>query len=43
MNHFISVYGEAFQFDWNCEYAFIGGLRRMLEVAHVKPNASRAF
>ncbi|WP_265094970.1 IS21 family transposase [Burkholderia vietnamiensis] len=35
--------GEAFQFDWSCEYAFIGGLRRRLEVAHVKLNASRAF
>ena len=35
--------GEAFQFDWSCEYAFIGGLRRRLEVAHVKFNASRAF
>ena len=35
--------GEAFQFDWSCEYAFIGGLRRRLEVAHVKLCASRAF
>ncbi|MBU9597651.1 IS21 family transposase [Burkholderia multivorans] len=35
--------GEAFQFDWSCEYAFVGGLRRRLEVAHVKLNASRAF
>ncbi|WP_452363937.1 IS21 family transposase, partial [Nocardia sp. NPDC004085] len=35
--------GEAFQFDWSCEYAFIGGLRRRLEVAHVKLNSSRAF
>ncbi|MGF6546371.1 transposase [Paraburkholderia youngii] len=35
--------GEAFQFDWSCEYAFIGGLRRRLEVAHVKLNASHAF
>ncbi|MGN7105320.1 IS21 family transposase [Ralstonia holmesii] len=35
--------GEAFQFDWSCEYVFIGGLRRRLEVAHVKLNASRAF
>ena len=26
--------GEAFQFDWSCEYAFVGGLRRRLEVAH---------
>jgi transposase len=35
--------GEAFQFDWSCEYAFVGGLRRRLEVAHVKLCASRAF
>jgi len=35
--------GEAFQFDWSCEYAFVGGLRRRLEVAHVKLAASRAF
>lgn len=35
--------GEAFQFDWSCEYAFIGGLRRRLEVSHTKLAASRAF
>ncbi len=35
--------GEAFQFDRSCEYAVIGGLRRRLEVAHVKLNSSRAF
>lgn len=35
--------GEAFQFDWSCEYAVIGGLRRRLEVAHAKLAASRAF
>ncbi|HRD14754.1 MAG TPA: IS21 family transposase, partial [Mycobacterium sp.] len=35
--------GEAFQFDWSCEYTFIGGLRRRLEVAHIKLCASRAF
>ena len=35
--------GEAFQFDWSCEYAFVEGLRRRLEVAHVKLAASRAF
>jgi transposase len=35
--------GEAFQFDWSCEYATIGGLRRRLEVAHTKLAASRAF
>ena len=35
--------GDAFQFDWSCEYAFVGGLRRRLEVAHTKLAASRAF
>lgn len=35
--------GEAFQFDWSCEYVFIGGLRRRIEVAHIKLCASRAF
>jgi transposase len=35
--------GEAFQFDWSCEYAVIAGIRRRLEVAHVKLAASRAF
>jgi len=35
--------GEAFQFDWSCEYAVIGGVRRRLEVAHAKLAASRAF
>lgn len=35
--------GEAFQFDWSCEYLFIRGLRRRLEVAHTKLAASRAF
>ena len=35
--------GEAFQFDWSCEYAMIGGLRRRLEVAHIKLAFSRAF
>jgi transposase len=35
--------GEAFQFDWSCEYLFVGGLRRRLEVAHTKLAASRAF
>lgn len=36
-------HGEAFQFDWSCEYAWIGGLRRRLEVAHCKLASSRAF
>lgn len=35
--------GDAFQFDWSCEYAVIGGVRRRLEVAHAKLAASRAF
>jgi len=35
--------GEAFQFDWSCEYAVVGGLRCRLEVAHVKLAASRVF
>ena len=26
--------GEAFQFDWSCEYLFVGGLRKRLEAAH---------
>ena len=36
-------HGEAFQFDWSCEYAWIAGLRRRLEVAHCKLACSRAF
>lgn len=35
--------GEAFQFDWSCECAVIGGLRKRLEVAHIKLVVSRAF
>jgi transposase len=35
--------GEAFQFDWSCEYAFIAGQRTRLDVAHVKLACSRAF
>ncbi len=35
--------GEAFQFDWSCEYASIGGQRKRLEVAHIKLAFSRAF
>ena len=27
--------GEAFQFDWNCEFAVTGSLRRRMELAHV--------
>lgn len=35
--------GEAFQFDWSCEYVFVGGLRKRLEVSHTKLAASRVF
>ena len=35
--------GDAFQFDWSCEYAVIGGVRKRLEVAHCKLAASRVF
>ncbi|MGC3981012.1 MAG: IS21 family transposase [Steroidobacteraceae bacterium] len=35
--------GEAFQFDWSCEYAVISGVRHRLEVAHIKLASSRAF
>jgi transposase len=35
--------GEAFQFDWSCEYAVIAGKRCRLDVAHVKLASSRAF
>ena len=35
--------GEAFQFDWSCEYAVIGGQRVRLDVAHLKLACSRAF
>ena len=35
--------GEAFQFDWSTEYAWIGGLRRRLDLSHTKLCASRAF
>ena len=35
--------GEAFQFDWSTEYAFVGGLKRRIELAHLKLCASRAF
>ena len=43
---FVPLYfemGEAFQFDWSTEYLAIGGLRRRLEVAHVKLACSRAY
>lgn len=37
------AHGEAFQFDWSCEYAWIAGMRRRLEVSHCKLASSRAF
>lgn len=37
------AHGEAFQFDWSCEYVWIAGLRRRLEVSHCKLASSRAF
>lgn len=35
--------GEAFQFDWSEEWAFLGGERTKLQVAHFKLSHSRAF
>ncbi|QLG87983.1 IS21 family transposase (plasmid) [Chitinibacter bivalviorum] len=35
--------GEAFQFDWSEEHAFIGGIHRKVLLAHMKLCASRAF
>jgi transposase len=35
--------GEAFQFDWSEDWAFIGGERTKLQVAHFKLCYSRAF
>jgi transposase len=35
--------GEAFQFDWSCEYAVIAGIKRRLDVAHIKLAHSRVF
>ena len=36
--------GEAFQFDWSREYAFVGSHAKMpLDLAHVKLACSRAF
>lgn len=35
--------GNAFQFDWSCEYAVIAGQRKRLEVAHIKLAYSRVF
>jgi len=35
--------GEAFQFDWSEDWAYVGGERIKLQVAHVKLSHSRAF
>ena len=35
--------GEAFQFDWSCEYAVIAGQGNRFEVARVKLASSRAL
>lgn len=35
--------GEAFQFDWSCEYLFVGGFRKRLEASHTKLAASWRF
>ena len=35
--------GEAFQFDWSSESAVVAGVRRRLELAHLKLCSSRAF
>jgi transposase len=43
---FVPIYfdhGEAFQFDWSCEYVWIAGLGCRLEISHCKLASSRAF
>ncbi len=35
--------GEAFQFDWSEDYAFINGVNTKLQIAHFKLSHSRAF
>lgn len=35
--------GEAFQFDWSEDWAYVGGERTKLQVAHIKLSHSRAF
>lgn len=39
----LTFYGEAFQFYWSCEYAWIDCLRRRLEVSHCKLACSKVF
>ncbi len=34
---------EAFQFDWSEDWAYVGGERIKLQVAHIKLSHSRAF
>ena len=35
--------GEAFQFDWSEDWAYVGGERIKLQVGHIKLSHSRAF
>jgi transposase len=35
--------GDAFQFDWSEDWAYVGGERIKLQVAHIKLSYSRAF
>lgn len=35
--------GKAFQFDWSEDWAYVGGERIKLQVAHIKLSHSRAF
>jgi hypothetical protein len=35
--------GEAFQFDWSEDWAYVGGERIKLQVAHIKLSHSRAL
>jgi transposase len=37
------VHGEAAQFDWSTEYAWVAGVHRKLELAHMKLCSSRSF
>lgn len=37
------AHGEAFQFNWSCDFAWIVGLRLRLIVSHCKLASSRAF
>jgi hypothetical protein len=35
--------GEAFQFDWSEDWAYVGAERIKLQVGHIKLSHSRAF